>query len=242
MAPSKKDKSSRNHEDHTQKAYNGLRQMMFHNEIVPGQKIAYRDLADRLGMSLTPVIQALKWMEIQGLVRHEAHRGYHAEPFSLQEVEELHDLREVLECSLLPKTIERLDDKNIKALYDAFMAHAEASSETYLNERFVKDLEFHIALASLSGCRVQLQVLRNLLDILCLKYRSNYQSAASFDRGVSEHQAVYEAISDQNLGRAQKALGHHIRFTKETLIERFTQILEEKKDLGFPDISWEKRT
>ena len=80
MTTSNKIKSSRNHESHTDKAYHGLRQMMFHKEIVPGQKIAYQDLADRLGMSLTPVIQALKWMEIQGLVRHESHRGYHVEP------------------------------------------------------------------------------------------------------------------------------------------------------------------
>ena len=47
---------------HTHKAYQGIRQMLFHNEIVPGQKIAYRDLAERLGMSQTPVIQALKWL------------------------------------------------------------------------------------------------------------------------------------------------------------------------------------
>ena len=72
---------------HTRKAYQGIRQMLFHNEIVPGQKIAYRDLAERLGMSQTPVIQALKWLEFQGLVRHERHRGYYTEPISIQEVE-----------------------------------------------------------------------------------------------------------------------------------------------------------
>jgi DNA-binding GntR family transcriptional regulator len=184
----------------------------------------------------------IRWMEIRGLVRHETHRGYHAEPFSLQEVEELYDLREILELSLLPKAIERLDDKSIKTFHDAYLAHAEAPSETYLNERFVKDIEFHITLASLSGCRVQLQVLINLLDVLCLKYRSSYPSAASFEKGVSEHRAVYDAVADRDIGLAQKVLTHHIRFTKETVIERFTQIMDEKRDLGFPDISWEKRT
>jgi DNA-binding GntR family transcriptional regulator len=49
--------------DSTWKAYTGIRNMLFHNEIMPGQKIAYRDLAERLGMSQTPVIQALKWLE-----------------------------------------------------------------------------------------------------------------------------------------------------------------------------------
>ena len=60
---------------HAQKAYAGIRRMLFHNEIVPGQKIGYRDLAERIGMSQTPVIQALKWLEFQGLVRHEPQPG-----------------------------------------------------------------------------------------------------------------------------------------------------------------------
>ena len=56
-------KSAKNHKDgtagHAQLAYDGIRNMMFHNEIVPGQKISYRDLSERLGMSQTPVIPSL---------------------------------------------------------------------------------------------------------------------------------------------------------------------------------------
>ena len=54
----------------------GIRNLMLHNELAPGQKIAYRDLAERLGMSQTPIIQALKWLEFQQLVRHEPHGPY----------------------------------------------------------------------------------------------------------------------------------------------------------------------
>ena len=59
---------TRDPQGHTRKAYLGIRNMLFHSEIVPGQKISYRDLAERLGMSQTPVIQALKWLEFQQLV------------------------------------------------------------------------------------------------------------------------------------------------------------------------------
>ena len=92
---------------HTRKAYLGIRNMLFHNEIGPGQKISYRDLAERLGMSQTPVIQALKWLEFQQLVRHEPNRGYYTAPVSLQEVEEIYDLRELIELALLPGTMEK---------------------------------------------------------------------------------------------------------------------------------------
>ena len=90
---------------HTQIAYEGIRRMLFHNEIVPGSKISYRDLSERLGMSQTPVIQALKWLEFQQLVRHEPHRGYFTAEISLQEVEEVYELRELIELSLLSRTV-----------------------------------------------------------------------------------------------------------------------------------------
>ena len=60
--------------DHSQQAYKGIRRKLYHKELVPGQKIAYRELAEQLDMSPTPIIQALKWLEIQGFVRHEPHR------------------------------------------------------------------------------------------------------------------------------------------------------------------------
>ena len=89
--------------------------MLFHKEIGSGQKIACRDLANRLRMSPTPVIQALKWLEFQGLIRHEPDRGYYTEPFSLEEVEEIYELREVVEVSLIPETLKRLDEEAYNA-------------------------------------------------------------------------------------------------------------------------------
>lgn len=206
--------------------------MLFHKEIVPGQKIAYRDLAERLGMSLTPVIQALKWLEIQGLVRRERNRGYYTEPFSLQEVEELYDLREIVELSLLPKTMHRLNERGLKRLHASLKAHLKASRETYLNERFIKDMEFHLTLASLSECRVQQHILRNLLDTLCLKYRGSFLSATSIEATETEHQEIYEAISAKDLKRAHKALSTHIGNVRKSVLASFTKILAEKKGLG----------
>ena len=58
-------KKKKTKEDFTQEAYMGIRRMFFLNEIIPGQKISYGDLAKRMNMSTTPVIQALKRLEAQ---------------------------------------------------------------------------------------------------------------------------------------------------------------------------------
>lgn len=204
---------------HAQLAYEGIRKMLFHNEIVAGQKIAYRDLAERLNMSQTPVIQALKWLEFQQLVRHEPNRGYYTAPISLQEVAEIYELRELIELSLLPKTLERLDARKIQRLQAAFNAHAKASREVYLYDRLLRDMQFHLTLASLSGALVQQNVLQNLFDLLYLKYGGNFLFSTSMASADADHKALVDSILNQDLKGAKSTLSRHIRRVRKHVLE-----------------------
>ena len=117
MAKNKKTNDKKQREDSSQIAYHGIRHMLYNKELVPGQRIAYRDLAEKLELSPTPIIQALKWLELQGYVRHEPNRGYSMAPFSLQEIEELYEIRELIEPSLIPAAIEKIDKKGLKITF-----------------------------------------------------------------------------------------------------------------------------
>ena len=192
MAPSKAKQTPDT--GHTRKAYQGIRHLLFHTEIVPGQKIAYRDLAERLGMSQTPVIQALKWLEFQGLVRHERHRGYYTEPVSIQEVEEIYDFRKQIELALLPRTMDRLDAVSIKELEAALNAHLKASREIYLHDRLLRDMEQHlpdalIGLARVAGIRRLFFFCGGLLFVLYSseKRQAQYQSSGWSSGGQAMH-------------------------------------------------------
>ncbi len=218
---------------HTRKAYEGIRHMLFHNEIVPGQKIAYRDLAERLGMSQTPVIQALKWLEFQGLVRHERHRGYYTEPISIQEVEEIYDFREQIELALLPRTLSRLDDAAVKTLEAALNEHLKASREIYLHDRLLKDMAFHLTLAALSGNRVQHQALRLLFDLLYLKYGGNILFSTSMDKADTAHKELFRHIRDNRLVDAKRVLSRHIRSVKAHVLDGLQRLMKEKDRVGF---------
>lgn len=218
---------------HTRKAYQGIRQMLFHNEIVPGQKIAYRDLAERLGMSQTPVIQALKWLEFQGLVRHERHRGYYTEPVSIQEVEEIYEFREQIERALLPRTMARMDAPALRKLEDALQAHLQASRKIYLHDRLLKDMAFHLTLAALSGNRVQLQTLRFLFDLLYLKYGGNILFSTSMDKADEAHKKLYAHICDGNIGKAQQVLSEHIGRVKQHVLDGLAHLMKEKSRAEF---------
>ena len=218
--------------DHTHKAYNGIRQMLFHGEIVPGQKIAYRDLAERLGMSQTPIIQALKWLEFQGLVRHERHRGYYTEPISIQEVAEIYDFREQIELALLPQAMARLDERGLKKLESALNAHLKASREVYLYDRLLKDMAFHLTLAELSENRVQHRTLRLLFDLLYLKYGGNILFSTSMDKADQAHKALFRLIKDNNLAKASAVLSRHIHSVKAHVLNGLEKLLRSKGQAG----------
>ena len=233
MARKPKKKDSTPEIDHTQKAYMGIRRMLFHNEIGPGQKFSYRDLAERLKMSSTPVIQALKQLEFQGLVRHEPNRGYYTESISIQEVKEIYELREVIELSLLPETIKYLNEKGIRRLREVFHAHLEAPDDLYLNDRLIKDMDFHLTLASLSGRKIQLQVLRNLFDLLYLKYSGSLLFIRAKNIVGSEHQNIFDSVISRDLEKAQNALKQHFSNITKHVLAALGQMFAEKEVSGF---------
>jgi len=217
---------------HTRKAYLGIRNMMLHNELTPGQKIGYRDLAERLGMSQTPIIQALKWLEFQQLVRHEPNRGYFTAPIDLKEVEEIYDVRETLEMRLLPCIVRTIDREGIRSLRTALEAHLKAAREVYLAERLKRDREFHLTLAKLSGNQVHCRILGDLFDLLYLKYSGNVLFSTSMDSADADHQALFESIAQGDLKTARRILSGHIRRVREHVLKGLRQITAAKLQAG----------
>lgn len=88
-------------------------------------------------------------MEFQGLIQHIPNRGYYAAPFSISEVRENFEARRLLELSLLPEIIKKIDRKGIKLLEQSLEAHQKTKGGTFLNEKLIKDREFHLTLVSL---------------------------------------------------------------------------------------------
>jgi DNA-binding GntR family transcriptional regulator len=233
MTQKKTAKEAKEKKDSSHIAYQGIRHMLYTKELVPGQKIACADLGEKLHLSPTPIIQALKWLELQGFVCHEANRGYYMAPFSLKEIEELYELRELVEPSLIPATIQRIDKGGLRELKEALEAHLSAERETYLKERLFKNREFHMTLASLSGKETQIRLLQNVFDMLFLKYGGNYFPVASLSSTDQEHQEIYDAISLRSLDRAQNVLKNHLTNVKIQVLSSVRKILEEQERSPF---------
>jgi len=229
MSKTKKKIGSR--EDSSQIAFQGIRRLLYTKELVASQKISTAEIAEKLQLSPTPVIQALKRLELLGFVSHEPNRGFHVTPFSIKEIEEIYEMRELLEPSLLRVTIENLRKEGIAELKKAMEAHLSAERDFYSKERLFKNKEFHLTLASLSGKETQIRILQNLFDVLFLKYGG--LPSTSLTATDQEHQAIFDSVAMRSLDRAQRVLKNHITNVKTQFLSSVRKMLAEQEKAVF---------
>ena len=211
----------------TRQAFNDIRRMIFLNEFKPGQKVAYRHMAKRLGMSLTPVVQALKHMEFMGLVRHEPNRGFFVEQITPAEIDEAYALREMLELSLMPEVVAQIGDAGLKRVGQALAEYLDASRKGSLKLRLAKDINFHMTIAEITERELTIRMLRQLFDFLYLRFGQELIFSRPQDNAEREHQAIYDAIAAGRTNTAQEAMRHHIHSIRSNALEGIKNRLEE---------------
>jgi DNA-binding GntR family transcriptional regulator len=211
-------------------AYQGIRQMLFFNEIIPGQKIKYQDLADRLGVSITPVTHALKFLEFKGIVRHESNKGYYINEVSSQEVEEIYDTRILIEVSLVPDIMRNLKAKELQRLDKTLEEFNRAVDENDYYKRLMTDMKFHLTLASIAKHRLQLKMLQELFDLLLLKYSRNLLLLGIRDSSQQEHFHILKKVQNRSTEDLQKAISDHLQNVKEHISKGFDKMFVSKKE------------
>jgi DNA-binding GntR family transcriptional regulator len=230
MTKRKKSRKTPGKIDLAQQAYQGIRQMLFYNEIIPGQKIKYQDLADRLGVSITPVTHALKWLEFKGIVRHESNKGYYLNEVSSQEIEEIYDTRILLEVALVPDIMRNLNAKELQRLDRTLEEFKQAAVDNDYYKRLMTDMKFHLTLASIAKHRLQLKMLQELFDLLLLKYSRNLLLLGIMDSSQQEHFQILEELKTESATRLQKAISDHLQNVKEHISSGFKRMFVSKKE------------
>lgn len=216
--------------DLAQKAFQGIRQMLFYNEIIPGQQIKYQELANKIGVSITPVIHALKWLEFKNIVRHEPNRGYFVNEVSLKEIKEVYDIRLSIEVSLAPEIIKYVDQESMKRLKQSQDAYRSAVDTDNFYGRLMTDMKFHLTLASISQCQIQLKILQDLFDMLLLKYKRNLILLGIMDSSLQEHAQILKSLEARDAAALQQALSTHLDHVRTHIIEGFERMFVSKKE------------
>ena len=207
-----------------------LRERILRGDYPEGEPLRQDALADELGVSRIPVREALRQLEAEGLVTFNPHRGAVVSTLSLEEIEELFELRADIECELLRRAIPNTGaDQLARATdlvdeFDAALAAGESERWGPLNWRF------HSALYSPARRNFTMGVLQKLHQHSDRYFRMHVVLARGGMLASQQHRDIAAAVRDQDVKTALRLLRDHILGAGQALVE----LLEKERRIQAP--------
>lgn len=199
-----------------EKAYDYLYNSIINNQIHPGQPVIEQEISGTLGTSRTPVREALKQLESEGLVRHIPGRGAFVSEVTTQDVEEIFMLREMLEVLALQVAWKKIRDEEINEV-EQFLSSLDSdcsAEDFYKSDRMIHDL-----IVSNGNNRRLMSFLNNInAQIERIRIISSL-TPQRLKKSKEEHLGIINSLKERNLVKAEELLRMHINNVKESAIE-----------------------
>ncbi len=225
---------SRKSQKLSQKVYSRLREALLTSELLPGHKLSHQDLTELLGVSHTPVREALSQLAREGYVRHIPNRGYFVADSTRQEVEELLEVREALEIHALKQIIKPVPKSLPNALRSTQSEYRQAVEQGSDLDRLLCDRKYHLTLAGFIGNRTLIVQLGQVFDRINLKRRISGLSPLRGRQAVEEHENLISALKENDLNRMRLALERHLKNNKKNILERIKKGVPSLRPIRLP--------
>jgi GntR family transcriptional regulator, rspAB operon transcriptional repressor len=197
--------------------YLALREAIVSAELEPGRQLSENELADLLGVSRTPVREALFRLRDERLVAIVPQLGTFVTLISPAAVEDAAFVREALECAAIRRAVERISDADLAALQSNLVAQerAEASGDATAFDGL--DEALHHLLGECSGHEIAWTLARRANGHLDRVRGLSLPEPGYLGEMVAEHRAIVAALAERDADRAEAAMRHHLRMVLSNL-------------------------
>jgi DNA-binding GntR family transcriptional regulator len=208
------------HENLDQKAYQILKAMIMDRQLLPGEKIPQEKLAEDLGISRTPLVNALKFLEKEKLVQSIPRRGFFMRTFTKKELISIFELREVLEGLAARKAAQKITDNQIVQLGKFFKQFAGDTDIDDIRAYAREDRRFHNFLLDI-GAKEFLKSILETYNIISYSYQvvSTEGLVRHPRETLREHRAMIEAIAGRDAEAAENLMRQHFQRSRAVLQE-----------------------
>ncbi len=190
--------------------FNTLRQAILHGDLKPGERLMEIKLAKQLGVSRTPIREAIRMLELEGLVVMIPRRGAAVAQITKQDLEDVLEVRCSLEELAVELACTRITGSELKKLHDVLRDFEHACDTNNLQILAEKDVEFHDIIFESTGNRRLIQLLNNLREQM-FRYRLEYlKDETSHDRLLLEHKTIENDIRNHDVESARQHIKEHI--------------------------------
>ena len=212
--------------------FNTLRQAILTGELKPGERLMEIHLADQLGVSRTPIREAIRKLELEGLVTMIPRRGAEVAQITEKSMNDVLEVRRAVDALCVELACERITEEELQRLSEACDAFAEEArkSEKEKDVKLLaqKDVALHDIIVQATGNQRLIQLVNNLSEQM-YRYRFEYlKDFSQHEKLVEEHRVIYENIVKKNRETACEAARLHIDNQKKAIIRQI-RLEKEKK-------------
>jgi DNA-binding GntR family transcriptional regulator len=212
---------SKNRRERGSGVFQTVRDMAISYQLKPGEKVSEIELAQRLGVSRTPVREALTRLVNDGFLLP-ASRGFVRRPLDVQETLQLYEARVAIECACLTLAIARATDAQI-AEATAYLARSqEVPPDTPVEKLVELDEGFHLRIADMAGNTELRRVLVNLNERIRFIRWIDMEKVGR-DSTQKEHRAILRALKARDAGVSERLLREHIGRRQDQIVEAITR-------------------
>ncbi len=200
--------------------FNTLRKAILTGQLKPGERLMEVHLANRLGVSRTPIREAIRKLELEGLVIMIPRRGAEVARITEKSLKDVLEVRRALDALSVELACDRITKEDIERLLKACVTFEEAAMGKDASVIAKADVALHDIIVEATGNQRLMQLVNNLSEQM-YRYRFVYiKEESQHDVLVSEHREIYESIACRDKERAAAAARLHIDNQERSIIRQ----------------------
>jgi len=200
--------------------YEKLKSQLIDFTLKPGQKLQDRQLALKLGVSRTPVREALNRLLQEGFARQTPGQGYFVKEVTIKDIEDLYEVRKALEILAAQMAVRNINSHQTKRLSEILQRHRKLVQNGSFTSSLLEEADFHKTIASGSGNQYLFEIISTIFDKI-----STYRGIGTLTLkrrkiAFQEHEEIFNSLKEKDTRRLKKILENHISEAKRDAIER----------------------
>mgnify|MGYP001000189932 FL=1 len=201
-----------------------LRKAIISGDIKPGERLMEVSLANQMGVSRTPVREAIRRLEAEGLVTMTPRKGTHVAELSVKDIMDVLEVRTVLDKLATNLAAKRMQPSQLKALENVHKQYIACVEKNNIEGAIKKDVEFHDMIYAASGNPRLVAVAGSLREHV-YRFRVIYMSGGDpiAENVLNEHEEILAALKEAQSDIASNLAEKHIRNQMETIIKTVTE-------------------
>ena len=199
--------------------FNTLREAILTGDIEPGERLMEIRLAEKLGVSRTPIREAIRMLQLEGLVNMTPRKGTVVAEISKEDLKNVLEVRKVLEQLAVEKACENVSDEAVSELRENLKEINAAIKKKNPSDIAKIDVAFHDIIYRITGNDRLIQILYNIREQM-YRYRLEYiKDQDTRQTVVRDHENLIEAIVNKDVEKAKSIIVAHIEHQEKTIME-----------------------